>query len=593
MILFVFFLSVFITSSSCKKGPDNSTDAGIKAGKKDSSQILKELGDEYGDYMLQESIELQIMHGIEVTKLPDLSFAYASTQSDYARDFMQRLQQVKEEELNHEEWVSFEILKEDFAKYIEGIKYYWLDFPVTPYTSPIRSVQRAFSSYQFKDIEDCDAYLQLLAEMPKFTESMLDKLKTQYEKEIILPKDEINLVIPFLNNLIGEGEKSPFYVNDERLQEVEESKRNEFQKILVDVIGAEINPAFKVLPEFIEGDYLKKAPDAVGLWQYSGGKDYYEYLVRVQTTMDITPEEIHQIGLEQVDKIMEKVDKLRESVGFEGTREEFLDFLKTDKRFFVSTSDEIGEKLRSYVEGVSERVGDYFLKIPKAPYDVKRLAPELEGAMTFGFYQPPMGSESKGLYLYNGSKVEERSLLWAEGLLYHELVPGHHFHISRQNENTALPDFRKYMIHNAFTEGWAEYASWVCLEMGLYKDPYSLCGKYMMDLFLSTRLVVDTGMNALKWPRDKAIKYMQERLVESETQILSETLRYAVDMPAQALGYKLGSLKYAELRKKAELSLGDKFDIRRYHEAILGSGSMPITVLEKHIDWFIEQELGK
>ena len=156
-----------------------------------------------------------------------------------------------------------------------------------------------------------------------------------------------------------------------------------------------------------------------------------------------------------------------------------------------------------------------------------------------------------------------------------------------------MPEFRKETIHNAFTEGWAEYASWLCLEMGLYKDPYSLCGKHMMDLFLATRLVVDTGMNALAWPRNRAVKYMQERLVESDTQILSETLRYSVDMPAQALGYKLGSLKFAELRKKAETTLGDKFDIRRYHEAILGSGSMPITVLEKHIDWFIEQELGK
>jgi uncharacterized protein (DUF885 family) len=593
MILLVFILFVFMTFSSCKKVPENGTETGIKAGIKDSSQLLKELGDEYWNYMLQESIELQIKHGMEITKLPDLSFTYASAQNDYAKDFMQRLQQVKATDLSHEEWISFEILKWDFANYIEGIKYYWLDFPVTPYTSPIRSVQRAFSTYQFKNIEDCDAYFELLAKVPKFTEAMLDKLKTQYEKKIILPKDEINLVVPFLNTFIGEGEKSPFYVSKKRLEEVEESKRVEFQKTLVEVIGAEINPALKVLPKFIEGDYLKKAPDIVGLWQYPDGKDYYQYLIRVQTTMDITPEEIHQIGLEQVDKIMEKVDKLRESGGFKGTRKEFLVFLKTDKRFFASTADEIGERLRSYMEGVSQKIGDYFLKTPEASYDVQRLAPELEGAMTFGFYQPPMGSESRGLYLYNGSKVAERSLLWAEGLLYHELVPGHHFHISLQNENTALPEFRKETIHNAFTEGWAEYASWVCLEMGLYKDKYSLCGKHMMDLFLTTRLVVDTGMNALEWPRNRAVKYMQERLVESETQILSETLRYSVDMPAQALGYKLGSMKYAELRKKAELSLGDKFDIRGYHEAILGSGSMPITVLEKHIDWFIEQELGK
>jgi uncharacterized protein (DUF885 family) len=245
------------------------------------------------------------------------------------------------------------------------------------------------------------------------------------------------------------------------------------------------------------------------------------------------------------------------------------------------------------MDGVSQKIGNYFLRIPEAPYDVERLPPELESAVTFGFYQPPMGSEKRGLYLYNGSKVEERSLLWAEGLLYHELVPGHHFHISLQNESNTLPEFRKKKNNNAFAEGWAEYASWLCLEMGLYEDPYSRCGKHMMDLFHTSRLVVDTGMNALEWPREKAVKFMRDRLVESETQIHSETLRYSVDMPAQALGYKLGSLKFAELREKAEKTLGDKFDIRRYHETILGSGSMPLPVLEKHIDWFIEQELER
>jgi uncharacterized protein (DUF885 family) len=587
ILFLVLFVFVVIFVSSCKKTGEKGTETGIKT----SSQLLKELGDEYWDFMLEKSIGLQIRQGLKVKKLPDLSFAYANALNEYEVEFMNRLEQIEKNELSHEEWLSFEILKWDLRNKIERIKYFWLDIPLTPYTSPIPSVKWAFSTYQFKEDKDVDAYLELLDKVPKFTEALLAKLKAQYEKDIILPKEEIKIVIPFLNTFIGEGEKSPFYVKEKRLEKIEKSKGDEFQKMLVEVINSEINPALKEVLEFIGTNYLKKAPDAVGLWQYPGGKDYYQYLVGVETSMDISPEQIHQIGLENIDKIMKKVDEIRKSVGFEGTREDFLEFLKTDKRFFASTADEIGERLRSYMDGVSQKIADYFLRIPEAPYDVQRLPPELEGAMTFGTYQSPMGPETRGLYLYNGSKVEERSLLWAEGLLYHELVPGHHFQLSLQNESNTLPEFRKKINNNAFAEGWAEYASWLCLEMGLYEDPFSLCGKHMMDLFHTTRLVVDTGMNALEWPREKAVKFMQDRLVESETQIRSETLRYSVDMPAQALGYKLGSLKFAELRKKAEQTLGDKFDIKRYHEAILGSGAMPFPVLEKHIDWFIEQEL--
>ncbi len=212
--------------------------------------------------------------------------------------------------------------------------------------------------------------------------------------------------------------------------------------------------------------------------------------------------------------------------------------------------------------------------------------------MTFGFYQPPTASEPKGFYNYNGSNLNERSLVWAEGLIYHELVPGHHFHIALQYENETLPEFRRENSHNSYTEGWAEYASWLGREMGLYQDPYSLCGRYMMDMFLSTRLVVDTGMNCLEWPRSRAVKFMKDNLLESDTQIHSETLRYSTDIPAQALGYKLGSIKMFELRDKVEKALGDRFDIRKFHDAILGTGSLPLPILERHIDWFIEKELA-
>ena len=208
-------------------------------------------------------------------------------------------------------------------------------------------------------------------------------------------------------------------------------------------------------------------------------------------------------------------------------------------------------------------------------------------------YQPPTAADPRGYYYFNGSSLKDRSLLNAAALVYHELVPGHHFQIALQHENSDLPTFRRDAGWTAYTEGWGEYASSLAGEMGMYSDPYDRAGRLMMDLFLSCRLVVDTGMNALGWTRQKAIDYLRENTLESDTQIATETLRYSSDIPGQALAYKMGSAKLRELRTKAERALGPAFDVRRFHDAVLGSGPMPLAVLEQHVDWFIEIERSR
>jgi uncharacterized protein (DUF885 family) len=210
--------------------------------------------------------------------------------------------------------------------------------------------------------------------------------------------------------------------------------------------------------------------------------------------------------------------------------------------------------------------------------------------MTFGNYELPSPASPKGYYRFNGGQLAQRPLMNAAALIYHELIPGHHFQMNLQRENESLPEFRRQTDHTAFLEGWAEYASELGLEMGLYADPWDEYGRLGMDMFLSTRLVVDTGMNLLGWPRQKAIDYMLDHVLESETQVVSETLRYSAERPGQALAYKMGGRKFRELRTRAETALGDRFDIRRFHDALIGSGSMPLAVLEKHIDWWIGEE---
>jgi uncharacterized protein (DUF885 family) len=278
-------------------------------------------------------------------------------------------------------------------------------------------------------------------------------------------------------------------------------------------------------------------------------------------------------------------------LGYEGSLKQFLRYLKTDPEFSPESAAEIGERLNSYVDAVSEKLSAYFLRLPQAPYGVERLDPELEGAMTFGYYLEPNASEPRGIYYYNGSNLSSMYSIGAESLIYHELVPGHHFEAAFLRENKSIPAFRREVFHSAYSEGWAEYSSWLAMEMGLYQDPYSRCGRYLADSFFSARLVVDTGMNYLNWPRSRAMKFMQSNLLESDEAIHTETLRYSADIPAQALAYKLGCIKMFELRKKAETALADKFDIKRFHEAILSCGSLPLPVLESHIEWYIQEEL--
>ncbi len=531
-----------------------------------------------------------MLEGKNIKTLPDISIDKARKDAAFAESIMEELLTINSKGLSHKDWISYEIFRWQLDNEIIAPEYYWYGFLIPPVSGYISYIIRAYTGYTFKTQEDLDSYLNLLEQYTAFIRTAERLTKEQLNKGIILPKEMFTMVNPFLKYLIVKGDKSPLFVKADRLSSIDEAEARAFQKTIGDYIDREVYPALLDYGEFIRGEYYDQAPESVGLWQYPGGKDYYSYLVKVNTTLELSPEEIHQIGLDEVEKIEAKIKTIKESLGFEGTRAEFRQFLKTDERFFPNTPEEIENRLMSYVELMDAKIPEYFSVVPKAPYGVKRLAPELEGSMTFGYYQMPTVRDPKGYYMYNGSKLHERSLLMAEALIYHELVPGHHFHIASQIENEEIPEFRKYFLPNAFNEGWAEYAAWLGLEMGLFEDPYSLIGRHMLDIMLATRLVVDTGMNYMEWPRDKAVAFMREHMIESETQVYTESLRYSVRTPAQALGYKLGSIKMMELRAKVENELADRFDIKKFHEAVLGHGAMPLFLLEKHIDRFIQQE---
>jgi len=584
-LVFLVTLGIAIPNSS---GRERS--AAVAVANTRSSGVLANAEKDYWEFLQKRSLDLRLELGLPIEELPDLSETRAREDAEYGVELVQRLRGLREVELSHEESLSLAMLREEGRNLLDSHRDYWLTFPVTPYASPMRVVHQVFTSWRFRTPEDLDRYVRLLSRYPAFVRQMEEKLRAQAKRGIRVPKPETALVAETCRAVIGEPAESLFFVRSERLEQEPEQDRATFAKRVEGLVSSRINPALESLASYVAGDYAAKAPSAVGLGQYPGGRAYYQRLVRFHTTLDVTPEEVHRLGLAEVDRLNGELGEIQAAVGFQGTLAEFRRHIRIDPRFVPKTADEIGERLLAAQKHIEAKIPFYFGKTPSAPAGIRRLSPDLERGMTYGFYQAPTASDPRGYYYYNGSSLADRSLLSAAALIYHELVPGHHFQICLQKENSDLPSFRREAAWTAYTEGWGEYASSLAGEMGMYEDPYDRAGRLVMDAFLCARLVVDTGMNALGWSRARAVAYMKENTLESDTQIATETLRYSCDIPGQALAYKMGAAKIRDLRARAQRALGPSFDIRRFHDVVLGSGPMPMAVLERHVDWFIESE---
>ncbi|MEO8504707.1 MAG: DUF885 domain-containing protein [Acidobacteriota bacterium] len=542
-------------------------------------------------YDLEHSIASRLQNGLPIEELPDITAAGAARDAAFYWQQLANVDGIQDSQLGEDDAVSLAVLRRIARDEVEASRFSGLTMPVTPYSSPLRTVEQAFSMHPLQNPKDAEHYLTLLHRVAPWIGTFEARLREQASRGVVLAAPEIPLAAGPFATARQEGSKSPFAVSEARLEALPAAGRAAFAKSVGETIRREVNPALESLGKYLTGDYAKSAPPTVGLGQYAGGSEYYRFLVRFHTTLDLAPEQIHRIGLDEMDRISKALEAVRQQVGFAGTLAEFRKFLRTDAQFFPKSADEIGERMMKNQQRILPRIPEFFARTPKAPAGVERLATALEGSMTFGYYDPPNPAHAKGLYYYNGSKLDQRSMLTSAALVAHELVPGHHFQIALQRENTALPAFRQSYFTTAYVEGWGEYASDLAEQMGMYQDPYDHAGRLMMDAHLSGRLVVDTGMNALGWSRERAMQYLSDNTLLSETEVATETLRYACDLPGQALAYKMGMKKMVELRERARAVLGPRFDIRQFHDLVLGGGSMPMNVLEQRVDRWIAAAL--
>jgi uncharacterized protein (DUF885 family) len=556
------------------------------------ASALDALADRYWQHWVTTDYYLRAQLGKPIETIRPLTYANADADATFAQGVLDGLAAIDAAKLDHDRWLTHRALRYLATNDVANRTYFWLRQQATPYAGggQIAYITSIFETFRFADSADAQRYESLLHQYAAFVCSMRDLLAGQHDRGIVLPNVETDAAHSVFAAYAQPAQSRALVPEASRLEALTRSESDAFRNAAQEIVSGEIVPAFESVATYLNGPYRAGAPAGVGLSQYPGGAEYYRYLVVANTTLTIAPEELHAMGLDAVAELNHELDGIRKEVGFHGDVRAFKQFLESDRRFYVKTTQQFGERLEVYVGRAAAAVPRYFLHVPKAPYGVAPLPKELAGSQTFGYYDQPTAARPKGTYLYNAWHPERTSALGAGALICHELIPGHHFQIALQQENTALPEVRRYdFSETGFLEGWGEYASQLCWEMGVYETPYDKAGRLMQDLMVSTRLVVDTGMNALGWSRERAMQFMRENLTLSEAQIETESLRYSTDIPGQALAYKTGELTLLRLRRHAREALGKDFEIRKFHSWVIDSGSMTLDTLQTHIDYEIAQ----
>jgi uncharacterized protein (DUF885 family) len=438
-------------------------------------------------------------------------------------------------------------------------------------------------------VKDYESYVARLRAFPAYMDQqiahMREGLRTGFtQPQVILEGYEGSISV----HVVDDVEQSVFMKPFARFPVgVPEGDRERLRDAARAAVREGVIPAYRRFLEFMTKEYIPGARKTTGASDLPQGRAYYDALVKSFTTLDVTPEQVHETGKKEVARIEAEMRTVMKDAGFTGDMPEFLKFLRTDPRFYAKTPEELLKQASFIAKRIDARLPSLFGTLPRLPYGVEPVPDAIAPKYTGGRYVPASpGSLRAGTYWVNTYDLPSRPLYVLESLTLHEAVPGHHLQIALQREMTGLPTFRRFAGIGAFVEGWALYSERLGLEMGLYRDPYSNFGRLTYEMWRACRLVVDTGLHALGWTRQQAMDYLASHTALSLHEVQTETDRY-ISWPGQALGYKMGELKIRELRARAEKELGERFDIRAFHDAVLRNGPVPLTVLESEIDAYI------
>ena len=564
----------------------------------EAGRAVSQIADESWQWVLSSDNVLRDAAGLPFAGIKDIDLAEARRDADFARSRLGALRAIDPRRLDADDEVTRQFLlkfHEDVAQLPDN---WLLDFAITPYSGvlPLNGLLEFASKRPLATPSQRAEYLRLLAELGDLLDQMRARTVAQREAGIYLPKPAIPSLRATYQALAG-GVAPRLVPDAARLAELPQAERDAYVARVRTLVETRVRPGIATIASLLDADYEAKAPAAIGLSQYPGGRNRYVRAIATYTTMQASPEELHTLGLRLVDAAQARMAAIRSRLGFTGTQAEFHRMLDTDPRFRVATDAALEALYREQIARIEAHVPAYFGRLPKAPYGIRRIPAANERGVAFGYYEKPSSVEPAGLFRYNGADLDKRSMVQAAAINFHELIPGHHFHLALQAENGDLPRIRRDLASlrlSAYNEGWAQYAANLADEMGALKDDYERYGLVATDAMMAARLVVDTGVNALGWDFDKARDYLVANTLMSPQQAAAEVLRYATDVPGQALGYKLGHEHILGLRRRAEAELGDGFDLKAFHDAVLAPGALPLSVLDTHIDkWIASQRKAR
>ncbi len=584
---------LFLVAACGGNGEPAATDA------VDAGEALSALFDEH----FERSLELNPLSATFIgdNRYNDRMANWASADyraADQALDeeFLQRLLEIDRAQLDEQDQLSYDIFRVNREQSLEGNQYPFHLIPVNQFrsiTNFFAQLGSGASAHPFKTVKDYEDFLSRADDYSEIIDSIIANMQEGARTGVVQPRILMEKLLPQIDAHVVENvQDSLFYAPVANMPEnFSAEDRERLTAAYEDKIANTIVPAYARISNYLGDDYLGGARETVGLYAQPNGPDWYAYMVRLRTTTDMTPDEIHQVGLDEVARIHSEMQKVMDEVGFDGDLKEFFEYVNTDPQFFFDEPEQLIQGYRDMAEHINTLAEDLFEIFPKTGFEVRRVEPFREKSASGGSYQAGTADGSrKGVFYANAYDLSARPNWAMESLYLHEAIPGHHFQIMIQRENEALPNFRRYGGFTAFSEGWGLYAESLGKEIGVYTDPYQYFGGLNAELWRSIRLVVDTGIHSKGWSRQQVLDYMYENSAVAEARAVSEAERFMA-IPGQALAYKVGQLKIRAIRDDAEERLGDRFDVKAFHTQVLKDGAMPLSMLEAKIDRWVQSQL--
>jgi uncharacterized protein (DUF885 family) len=555
-----------------------------------SVQALHALFDSAWERDLEESPQLATSLGDPRynDRWDDLSLAAFERRNAADQRVLDHLARIPRDELPAAEQLNYDLFKREYQNRIEAHALRAFLFATVSHQGGVQTLNETAELLPFAMVKDYEDWIVRLERIGAYVDQTITLMRAGLDERRTKPKVLMQRIpAQIALQVVEDPEQSPFYEPFKRFPgAISAPDRERLARAGKRAIAAQVVPAYRRFQRFFIHTYLPAAREHVGIWSTPNGDAYYRNRAAYFTTTALTPDEIHALGLAEVVRIRAEMDKIIAQLSFKGSFEEFLSFLRTDPRFYYQTPEELFEAYAALCKRIDPELVRLFGKLPRTPYGVRPIPMTSAPNTTTAYYQPlALDGSRPGYYYVNLYQPEVRPKYEMEVLTVHEAVPGHHLQLALQAELGTMPLFRRNAGHTAYVEGWGLYAESLGDELGLYRDPYSKFGQLTYEMWRAVRLVVDTGLHYKHWTREQAIDYFMSNAAKTEADIINEIDRY-IDWPGQALAYKIGELKIKELRALAQRELGEDFDIRAFHDTVLGTGAVPLDVLERTVrEW--------